>query len=308
VREARAVAAQHRFLHWEIAYPNVWSNLLTSEPSGGFDAVIGNPPYVRQELLSALKPALKRDYTAYDGMADLYVYFYEQGLKLLRSGGRLGFVVTNKWLKAGYAEALRGLFADKAWLEFIADFGHARHFFPAADVFPSVVVLRKPERGPAPGEAQVCVISREAVPEKGLLSAVAGASYPLPRAMFTKEGWTLEPPPVMALLEKVRCNGVALKDYVGASPYRGILTGLNEAFRIDRATRDRLVDEDPSCAEIIKPYLRGQDIGRWWSPDSGQFMIVLKSSGDHPWPWAEAPVEAAAESIFASTHRPLSST
>ena len=114
VEEARARAAQHRFFHWEIGFPNVWSNLLSAEPKGGFDAVIGNPPYVRQELLGdEVKRALKADYAAFDGMADLYVYFYEQGLRLLRPGGRMSYVVTNKWLKAGYAEALRDLFATK---------------------------------------------------------------------------------------------------------------------------------------------------------------------------------------------------
>jgi hypothetical protein len=79
VEEARARAAHHRFFHWEIGFPNVWSNLLSAEPRGGFDAVIGNPPYVRQEVLGEeVKRALKADYSAFDGMADLYVYFYEQ--------------------------------------------------------------------------------------------------------------------------------------------------------------------------------------------------------------------------------------
>ena len=60
-------------------------------------------------------------------------------------GGRMGYVVTNKWLKAGYAESVRGVFADSGWLEFVADFGHAKHFFPDADVFPSVFVVGKPD-------------------------------------------------------------------------------------------------------------------------------------------------------------------
>ena len=137
VAEGRALTRRDRFLHWEIAFPNVWSRLASAEPVGGFDAVIGNPPYVRQELLGdQVKRALKKAYAAYDGMADLYVYFYERGLKLLRPGGRMSYVVTNKWLKAGYAEKLRELFAERSWLEFIADFGHAKHFFPDADVFP----------------------------------------------------------------------------------------------------------------------------------------------------------------------------
>jgi Eco57I restriction-modification methylase len=89
--------------------------------------------------------ARQRD-DAFDGMADLYIYFYEQGLRLLRPGGRMSYVVTNKWLRAGYAEALRDLFATKGQVEFVADFGHAKHFFPDADVFPSVVVVASRRR------------------------------------------------------------------------------------------------------------------------------------------------------------------
>jgi hypothetical protein len=152
VSQARAIAERHRFFHWEVGFPNVWSDLLATQPAGGFDAVIGNPPYVRQELLSEIKPALKKAYRTFDGVADLYIYFYEQGLRLLRPGGRMSYVVTNKWLKAGYAENLREMFTDptRAELEFVADFGHAKHFFPDADVFPSVVVMRKPMPGGCP--------------------------------------------------------------------------------------------------------------------------------------------------------------
>jgi hypothetical protein len=218
----------------------------------------------------------------------------------------MGYVVTNKWLKAGYAESLRDLFVRQGWLEFVADFGHAKHFFPDADVFPSVLVVRKPERKiTPPTEADICVIPRDAVPRKGLASAVAQATFPMPRATFTKESWVLEPKPVMDLLEKVRRNGVPLVDYAGVNPLYGIKTGLNEAFLVDTAKRDELVRADPSCAEVMKPYLRGQDIERWSSPDSGLFMIVLKSSGNFDWPWAEAANEQDAEVIFGRTYPAL---
>lgn len=278
VADARARAEHHAFFHWEIGFPNVWSDLLSAEPRGGFDAVIGNPPYVRQEALGdEVKRALKAGYAAFDGMADLYVYFYEQGLRLLRPGGRMAYVVTNKWLKAGYAEALRELFTTRAEVEFVADFGHAKHFFPDADVFPSVITVRKPVPGePASAVTKVCVIPREAVPAKGLSAAVAAATYPLPRAHFTKESWILEPPDVVALLDKIRRNGVPLAEYAGVKPLYGIKTGLNDAFLIDTPTRDRLVREDPACAEIIKPYLRGQDVERWHAPWNGLWMIFAR--------------------------------
>ncbi len=192
-----------RFLHWQVAFPGMWTEWESVELHGGFDAVIGNPPYVRQELIKEIKPALKRAYPdTYSGIADLYVYFYEQGFKLLRPGGRMSYVVTNKWMRAGYAEGLRALFAEKAWIEFVADFGHAKKFFPDADVFPSVLVVRKPDDVLSPEETQVCVIPRDDVPEKALDEAVAKATYPLPRAHFTKESWTLEPPQVVALLRQ----------------------------------------------------------------------------------------------------------
>jgi len=336
VAEARALAARHRFLHWQIAFPNVWRDLASSTPAGGFDAVIGNPPYVRQELLGEIKPALKPrpddpgltppheddtaeqwarwrrglldarpGFLAFDGMADLYVYFYEQGLRLLRPGGRMGYVVTNKWLKAGYAAALRGLFGEAAWAEFLADFGHAKHFFPDADVFPSVLVVRRPDGPDGPADLQVCAIPRDAVPHKGVAGVVADSSYPLPRAGFTRQSWTLEPPAVKALLDKIRRNGVPLAEYAGVKPLYGIKTGFNEAFLIDTPTKERLVAEDPKCAGIIKPYLRGQDVERWHSPESGLYMIVMKSSSDHPWPWASASDEQSAEAEFRSAYPPL---
>ncbi len=117
VADARALTQRERFLHWPVAFPNTWRNLAQPAPDGGFDAVIGNPPYVRQERLAALKPALAASYATFAGTADLYVYFFEQGLRLVRPGGRVAYVVTNKWLKAGYAEELRVMLTDPARAE-----------------------------------------------------------------------------------------------------------------------------------------------------------------------------------------------
>jgi hypothetical protein len=299
VDRARSIAAEQHFLHWEVAFPNVWRNWLSAAPEGGFDAVIGNPPYVRQEMLAAIKPALKHGYAAFDGMADLYVYFYELGLHLLRPGGRLSYVVTNKWLKAGYAEALRGLFAEHAWVELIVDFGHAKQFFRDADVFPCVIVARRPDTSEPPTETEACVIPREDVRPADLVGQVGRAAYTLPRTMFSRPGWTIEPPGVIALMNKIRAAGVPLRDYSGVSPLWGIKTGFNEAYLIDTPTRDALVAADPKCAEIIKPYLRGQDVDRWYAPVSGLHMVVMKSSGDYQWPWADSGDQA--EMIFAAT-------
>ena len=232
-------------------------------------------------------------------MADLYVYFYELGLRLLRPGGRLSYVVTNKWLRAGYAEELRGLLSSEGWLEAVADFGHAKKFFPGADVFPCVIVARRPDGADGPEDTEVCQIPRDVVRLDRVSQQVSEMAFPLPRASFTRQAWQLDPPEVAALMDKIRRAGVPLEEYAGVSPQYGIKTGYNEAFLIDTPTRDALVAADPKCAEIIKPYLRGQDIESWYAPWRDLWMIVMESSSDHAWPWADAGPNA--EDTFAQT-------
>ena len=112
---------------------------------GGFDVVVGQSA-VRPAGIAAARSSrtCRRHYRTYHGMADLYVYFYELGLRLLKPGGRLSFIVTNKWMKAGYGEPLRRFFAEQAWIESVVDFGHAKQIFEDADVFPSIIVARRP--------------------------------------------------------------------------------------------------------------------------------------------------------------------
>ena len=298
----RSTSAQ--FLHWQVAFPGIWRDWEQETLVGGFDAIIGNPPYVRQELIKAIKPQLKRTYPdTYDGAADLYVYFYDQGLRLLKPGGRLSYVVTNKWMKAGYAEGLRDLFTSQFWVEFVADFGHAKKFFTDADVFPSIVVVRKPHAdGPAPDSTKVCVIPRDDVPEKHLDQAVERATYSLSRSHFDRDTWMLEAPEVVSLLTKRRKAGAPLKSYLSNEPYYGIKTGLNEAFLINSATRDQIVAIDQKAAALIKPYLRGQDLQRWTCPDTGLYMIVMKSSENYDWPWSKCSDPNKAEDIFKATY------
>jgi hypothetical protein len=306
VTSAREHLSDSTPFHWQVAFVGVWEDWDGAERTGGFDAVIGNPPYVRQELIKEQKPALKRAYPkTYSGTADLYVYFYEQGLRLLRPGGRLSYVVTNKWLKAGYAEKLRNLFRNEAWLEFVADFGHAKHMFPDADVFPSVVVLRNPTDIEAPVETKTCVIPRDDVPKGSLREAVDNATYVLPLDYFGSSSWTLEPPDVMAILLKMRQSSIPLEEFAGARPLNGIKTGFNKAYLVDKAVRDKLVRDDPKATHLLRPYLRGQDIARWYTPEPELFMIVLKSSSDHEWPWSSAANEMDAEGIFAKSYPSL---
>ena len=158
--------------------------------AGGFDVVIGNPPYVRQEWIKDDKPFLQKHYKSFDGVADLFVYFYELGLNILRPGGRLGFIVTNKWLKAGYGEALRRLYGEAAWVESVVDFGHAKQIFPDADVFPCILVARKPDATPPPESARVCVIPRELLRIDDLSEQIRAEGVEVPRSLSCVNSWS----------------------------------------------------------------------------------------------------------------------
>ncbi|MDP9379455.1 MAG: N-6 DNA methylase [Chloroflexota bacterium] len=315
-----------RFFHWELEFPEVFFDRYGNpRRDAGFDAVLGNPPYVRQETLGPLKPYFAAAYSeTYHGVADLYVYFYQQGLQLTRPGGRMSYIVTNKWMRAGYGEPLRAYFASQGALEQIIDFGHAP-IFEDADVFPCILVLHKPQTTdpdahpdagagarsrpeashPPRTDRQVRVVAfpRESLGRVELGRYVREYGHALSHGRFTSAAWSLESSAVDDLMEKIRRAGVPLAEYAGVKPYRGVLTGLNEAFLIGTPTRDRLVREDPRSAEIIKPYLRGQDIKRWSPEWQGLWMIVLKSSGDYRWPWSDA--KDTAEQVFAQTYPSL---
>ena len=266
----------------------------------GFDAVVGNPPYVRQELLSPIKAYLQGHYQTYHGMADLYVYFYERGVEILKPGGRLAFVVTNKWMKAGYGEPLRRYFGEKTWVEQVVDFGHAKQFFKDADVFPSFLIVRRPTGSACSRAARVCVVPRDLVRIDQLSSQIHTDALPVEQDQFGSQAWSFEAETVKRLLAKLRSRGRPLREFTGARPLVGVKTGFNEAFLIDGGKRQAIIANDPKSASVIKPYLRGQDIDRWVCDWGGLFMIALKSSNDFAWPWAD--LSGAAELRFAAEY------
>ncbi|MFH1469604.1 MAG: N-6 DNA methylase [Pseudomonadota bacterium] len=244
----------------------------------GFDVVIGNPPYVRQELLIPYKDHWKGRFASFDGTADLYVYFFELGLEVLKPGGRLGFVVANKWLKAGYAGPLRALLAGQTEVETLIDFGHAP-IFPDADAFPSIVTVRKAL--PRPDQkVSVTHFPREELGTVTVPEYVRANERPVPQARLGRDAWSLGSDRVELLMAKLRERGVPLAEYAGRGPVRGVLTGFNEAFLIDDATRARLVREDARSAEVLHKFLRGANVDRWAAEWDGQWMIFARRGID----------------------------
>lgn len=216
--------------------------------------------------------------------------------------------MTNKWLRAGYGEPLRKFFAENSVFEQIIDFGHAP-IFEDADVFPCIVAVRKPllrderqiKSSKESSTVQVCPVPRGNLTNINLPQYVNQEGYEIPFARFSVNAWSLEPPAVDDLMEKVRVVGTPLIELSKTKLYRGLLTGLNEAFVISSKVREKLIKSHAKAEEVIKPFLRGRDIKRWapeW--DENLWMIVVKSSGDYTWPWSGKSIDQA-KIIFSDT-------
>ena len=245
IREGNSVisdpAVHPRAFDWQAAFPEVFAQ-------GGFDVIVGNPPYIRQELLSPFKPWLEAHYEVFHGMADLYVYFYELGVRMLKPGGLLCFIVTNKWMKAGYGEPLRRFFSEKAWVRSVVDFGHAKQIFEEVDVFPSIILVEKPNEAPKPKTVRLCTIPREQLRIDDLSVQIEREGAEMGLSQLGTEAWQLEPQGVFELLYKIRESGACLRTFAKVKPLRGIVTGFNDAFLIDSRKRAELVAADTTAA------------------------------------------------------------
>jgi type I restriction-modification system DNA methylase subunit len=118
---------------WSAAFPQV---------NGGFDVVIGNPPYVRMELIKEIKPFLEQHYDVAADRTDLYAYFFEKGLAILKEGGRLGFISSSTFFRTGSGEKLRLLLSEKTAVETVIDFGDEQ-IFEGVTTYPAILTLRK---------------------------------------------------------------------------------------------------------------------------------------------------------------------
>jgi hypothetical protein len=269
---------------------------------GGFDVVIGNPPYVRQESLAEVKDYMQTHYKSYQSTADLYVYFMEKALTLLRAGGSFSFIVSSSFLKTTYADGLRKFMTQNAAVIRIVDFGGLSLFAKAKDVYVSIPVLRK---APQPDSVSVCQV--ESVDHVDLRTYVPKHKYDIHAARLVGEGWSLEPERTRAVFEKIVAAGVPLEKYVGSRIFYGIKTGLNEAFEIDGAARKRMIREVPACAGVIKPFLGGQDIRRYSTRETGRFLVVIPSGWTRRQMGRGAPSEREAWNWLKKEYSPVAS-
>lgn len=230
---------------WQKEFPKVFEN-------GGFDVIIGNPPYVQLQSLGEMSEVYSKcGFVSYNKSADLYCLFYEQGTKLLKNHGYLGFIASNKWLKAKYGEDLRKFFITQTNPLLLIDFAGIKVFADAA-VDPQILILRKE---PYAKQTQICAC-KEITSD---LENYVKQNFSFKE--FSHSAWTFESNEIAGILTKIS-NFTALKD-LPIEIYRGILTGFNDAFYIDESKKNELIKKDPKSAELIKPLLRGRDIKAW---------------------------------------------
>ncbi|MDA8077688.1 MAG: Eco57I restriction-modification methylase domain-containing protein [Nitrospiraceae bacterium] len=289
-----------------------FAEAFASNP-GGFDIVLANPPYVRQEIIKPIKPKLKEEFgDFFSSTADLYTYFYARGLELLRPGGILCFIAPNKFMRAGYGKNTRKLLTTLAAPKVVIDFGDLPIF--EATTYPSILLVEKttvvrangcsPVEGACHAPLQdefLAATFTESEQIEDVSRTLSESGFPMSVKSLSENGWTLDKPEVLSLMTKIRDKGVPLGEYVKGRFYRGILTGFNEAFVIDEETKKRLIKEDRKSKEVIKPWLRGRDIKKWKAEWAGLYVIAIASSANKKWPWTDES-ETKAESIFEKTY------
>ncbi|WP_308873962.1 Eco57I restriction-modification methylase domain-containing protein [Thiothrix subterranea] len=240
-----------------------------------FDVILGNPPYVRQERLTPIKPYLEANYRTYHGVADLYTYFFELGLRLLKKGGMLGFISSATFFRTGSGEHLRQFLQIEANLKSVVDFGDLQ-VFEGVTTYPAILIMEKPSRSrkhpPEQAFRFLNVQSRHVSELAGELKD--GAFAEMPQNKLSTDGWRLEDERLQALRAKLTKGKRTLKEAYG-SPLYGIKTGLNEAFVIDKATRDKIVAANPQSLERMKPFLEGKDLKQWRAESRNLYLILF---------------------------------
>ena len=263
-----AVAGEKAF-NWQKEFPKVFEK-------GGFDVVIGNPPYVQLQSMGTMSDAYAQcRYETYNKMADLYCLFYEQGCRLLKDNGVLGFIASNKWLKINYGEPLRRYLVSKMNPLLLVDFPGVP-VFEDATVDPQILIVRKQQYS---GKTQACAIKTKNLNIEEFVNSHSIA------ATFSSEPWTIRDARTTAILKKMDTCGKSLKE-LPLDIYRGILTGFNDAFYIDGDTKSLLIEKDSKSQEIISPLFRGRDITAWTTINQDLYLINthngLKEKGISP--------------------------
>jgi hypothetical protein len=244
----------------------------------GFDIVLGNPPYISVERFAGtpIQEKWRSSFKTYASRADIYCFFYERGLSVLRKSGVLAFISSNKFQRAGYGTGLRQLIASQE-IHTLIDFCELPVFSAATD--PMIVILAK--RPATTTHKFPVLVVKDETEFVSLPESVETSSTLYNTNQLKPEGWSLEGGHRLAIIEKLRAKGTPLRDYVAGGIMAGIKTGFNKAFWLDVELAKRFRAEDKEVAKrFIKPLLLGDDARRWFTKPVSRFLIYTPRGTD----------------------------
>jgi len=247
---------------WRFEFPEVINNKGEFE---GFDLVIGNPPYIRHEEIKHLKPQLEKDFAVFNSSADILTYFFELGNKILRPKGGLSFIVSNKFFKVSYGENLRSYLIQNTLLQQVIEFDKV-NVFDEATVKVAIIQFRKEQLSKTFTYVDVLEL-----PEN-LEKTVKEEGKEYEQVLFNGGQWIFQSENLWKIYQKISKYGKPLSEWDLKINF-GIKTGFNEAFLLDEETKNKIIAEDNSAEEVIKPLFRGREIDKYFSKSLNSFII-----------------------------------
>jgi type I restriction-modification system DNA methylase subunit len=203
---------------WSLDFAEVFAD-------GGFDIVVANPPYVRMELFKDIKPTLKKNFPEiHSDRADLYCYFYGRALQLLRKGGMLAFISSNKWFKAKYGNNLKKYIANACQIYSIVDFGELP-VFQSASTFPMIFICQNGKL--ADTSTTFTQVRSLNSPYPNVLQIIKENGYILHNDALKGSNWILADANTINQIKQMESASVLLKQYVDRRSRRCTLWLVN---------------------------------------------------------------------------------
>lgn len=244
---------------WHLFFMDVFDPSTGS--GGGFDVMIGNPPYIQLQKMGKEADILQNEgFETFARTGDIYCLFYEKGFNLLKKHGTLTYITSNKWMRGGYGKALRNYFI-KINPKKILILGPG--IFHSATVDTNIFI----------GEKNSFSNKVEGIEIKNRhrINSLKREDF-IPLQNVNEDAWVVLNDEELIINNAFANFGKPLKEW-DLEIYRGILTGFNEAFIIDQLKRDELVEEDDSSDKIIRPILKGREIQRYHVDWKNDFLI-----------------------------------
>ena len=249
---------------WRFEFPEV---LDDDGNFAGFDVVMGNPPYIQLQSMGSITESYKKlNYKVFERTGDIYCLFYERGYQLLKPQGRLCFITSNKWMRAGYGEKTRQFFAENTNPEQLIDFAGVK-VFESATVDVNILLFAKDKNQQ---QTQACIVKKDGIKDLSVFIRQNSTTC----SFSENESWVILSSIEQKIKQKIEAIGTPLKDWDIQINY-GIKTGFNEAFIIDGQKRKELIEQDPKSAEIIRPLLRGRDIKRYGYEFADLYLLFI---------------------------------